>query len=87
MTAKQDKAHLGRVASLPCATCGDQPVEVHHIRAGQGMSQRADDWLTIPLCALCHRGPMGVHGNRTMLKVRKATELSLLADTLRRLYG
>lgn len=34
------KDYMGLVASLPCACCGAEPVEVHHIRAGQGMGQR-----------------------------------------------
>lgn len=63
------------------------PVQVHHIREGQGMSQRADDWLTIPLCPGCHTGQHGVHGDKTMLRIRKRTELDLLAETLERIYG
>jgi hypothetical protein len=35
------KRHLARVASLPCALCGQRPVEAHHPRFGQGMRQRA----------------------------------------------
>ena len=84
---KADKAHMGRVAGLSCATCGDQPVQVHHIREGQGMAQRAGDWLTIPLCPSCHTGPLGVHGDKTMLKVAKKDELEILNDTLREIYG
>jgi len=60
---------------------------VHHIREGQGMSQRASNWLTIPLCPQCHTGPMGVHGDKTMLRVKKTTELELLAETYRVIYG
>ena len=82
---KAEKRHLDRVAALPCALCGDTPVSVHHIRSGQGMAQRASHWLTIPLCPSCHQGPHGIHGDRAMLRIAKATELDLLADTIRRL--
>lgn len=82
-----DKRHLDRVARLPCATCGDYGVQIHHIREGQGMAQRADDWLAIPLCPSCHTGPQGIHGDKTMLRIMKGDELGLLADTLKAIYG
>ena len=82
---KAERAHLDRVAALPCACCGDSPVHVHHIRDGQGMAQRASDWLTIPLCPSCHQGPQGVHGDRTMMRIFKLSELDMLADTIRKL--
>ena len=81
------KRHMEKVAGLPCATCGVYGVQVHHIREGQGMAQRADDWLTIPLCPDCHTGKNGIHGDKTMLRIMKATELDLLADTYRKIYG
>lgn len=83
------KRHMGRVAQLSCALCGTIPVEVHHIREGEaaGGAQRASDWLTVPLCPDCHRGPRGVHGDKMILKVWKKNEHHLLAETLERLYG
>lgn len=81
------KRHMAKVAQLSCCTCGDYGVQVHHIREGKGMSQRSDDFLTIPLCPDCHTGPRGIHGDKTMLRIKKATELDLLADTLRKIYG
>jgi len=80
-----EKEHLDAVASLPCALCGESPVHVHHVREGQGMSQRASNWLTIPLCPSCHQGAAGVHGDRSMLRVMKKSELDLLADTYEKL--
>lgn len=78
---------MGRIAQLPCAVCGTDPVEVHHIRSGDaaGMGQRASNFLTIPLCPSCHRGPRGVHGDKGLLRAGKHTETSLLADTIERL--
>lgn len=80
-----DKRHMGRVAELPCACCGDSPVQVHHIREGQGMAQRADNFLTVPLCPDCHTGPYGVHGDKSRMRARKLSELDMLADTIERL--
>lgn len=81
------KAHASRVAELPCATCGMPGVNLHHIREGQGMSQRAHDMLVIPLCPDCHTGPEGIHGNKAMMRVSKKDELQHLNDTLARLYA
>lgn len=75
------KDYMGLVASLPCACCGAEPVEVHHIRAGQGMGQRAADTLTIPLCPDCHRGRHGVHGDHGAMHLRKTSELQMLGET------
>lgn len=77
-----DKEYMGRVAQLPCANCGAQPVEVHHIREGQGMAQRASNFLTIPLCPECHRGSRGIHGDRTAFLLNKLDEHKMLADTI-----
>lgn len=79
------KKHLDRIAQMPCACCGATGVHVHHIREGQGMSQRASDFLTIPLCPDCHQGPQGVHGDRTMMRIYKLSELDMLANTIARL--
>lgn len=79
------KRHMSRVAELPCCLCGTQPVELHHIREGQGMAQRAPDMLVIPVCPDCHRGSRGIHGDKTMLRIMKTTELDLLAQTLEQL--
>lgn len=60
-------------------------MHVHHIREGQGMAQRASDFLTIPLCPDCHQGRCGVHGDKSYLRARKLTELDMLANTIERL--
>lgn len=85
------KAHMARIAQMPCALCQElgveqsTPTQVHHIRTGQGMAQRASDHLTIPLCYDCHQGDLGIHGDRTLLRIAKAEELDLLAATIARL--
>lgn len=77
-----DKEYMGRVAQLPCVNCGTQPVEVHHIREGQGMAQRASNYLTVPLCPECHRGSRGIHGDRSAFLLNKLDEMKMLADTI-----
>jgi hypothetical protein len=89
MSAK-GKRHMGRVASLPCVLCkhmglGDNfAVQVHHIREGQGASQRAQDVLTVSLCQPHHLGPDGVHGlgRKGFYNRYKLDEIDLLAMTL-----
>lgn len=74
----RDKAHLGRVAKLPCIACAVRgrrtwPVEVAHVKIGYpeagwrafGHSEKSHDWRTVPLCPRDHReGPAAQHGNR-----------------------
>lgn len=82
------KRHMGRVAQLPCAVCGVEPVEVHHMLEGRIPGRRSSDWLTIPLCPSCHRdNHNGIHGQGRMWSVMKKTEAGCLADTLEALYG
>lgn len=91
MTTKREKAYMDRVAGLGCALCrmlgraDDAPAEIHHPREGQGGAQRASNWLAIPACPDCHRGPHGIHGDKGLLKQAKVTEMDLLADTISRL--
>ena len=79
---KATKSYLSRVASLPCCVCGTSGVELHHVREGQGMAQRAQDWLVVPLCPDCHRGPQGLHGDRTLMRIYKLDEMDMLAKTI-----
>lgn len=82
---------MGRVAELGCVLCEllgmhqETKTLVHHIREGQGMSQRAHDELTIPLCHEHHVGNSGVHGTKAALRIAKVEELDLLAMTIRKL--
>lgn len=88
-----ESRHLDRVANLQCGLhyflggeCNTH-LEVHHIREGQGMSQRASNYLTIPLCVEAHRGPQGIHGDRTLWKIAGVSELDVLAWTIQQLSG
>jgi hypothetical protein len=60
-----ERAHMDRVAQMPCLACGNGPVELHHVvgyadRIGRA-PKRHD--RVVPLCAFCHRhGKLSVHG-------------------------
>lgn len=76
-----------RVGAMSCLLCGARPVELHHIREGQGAAQRAQDTLVVPLCPHCHRGQNGFHGlgKKGFYMRYKRDELDLLAETIKRL--
>lgn len=81
-----------RIADLGCVLCWHltgrpSPATLHHVREGQGLSQRAPDWLVIPLCCECHQGKNGLHGlgTRGFYQRYKLDELDLLALTLERM--
>jgi hypothetical protein len=87
-----DKLHLSRIAERGCSLClrmglGQTPAEIHHLREGQGMSQRASNWLAIGLCPYHHRGSKGIHGDRQAFQEARVDPLDLLADTIEALYG
>ena len=91
--SKAGKQWMADVASLGCGACrnhgyGETPAEVHHIRDGQGASQRADDTETIPLCPAHHRGTAhpivpSVHRDKRRFEREFGTERELLAQTVR----
>lgn len=81
-----EKAWKSRIASIGCILCrhldlGDTPANLHHIREGQGLSQRASDWLVIPLCKEHHQGKTGIHGGK-FYAIWRMDELDLLALTI-----
>lgn len=92
MTTRAEQRHLSRLSDLGCVLCdmlgrGGTPAEIHHLRAGVGMSQRSSHFMAVPLCPECHRGPHGVHGDHALLRQAKTTELGLLDETLRRVFA
>jgi hypothetical protein len=46
------------------------------------MAQRASNFLVVPLCPDCHQGPSGVHGDKSLMRIKKLTELDMLAQTI-----
>jgi len=82
-----ERDHLARVAALGCIICrwlgfGESPAQVHHVRAGQGMAQRAGHYCAIPLCEPHHTGTHGVHGDKQCLLQLRCSEMDLLDMTL-----
>lgn len=72
----RERGHLARIKALPCSVCdAPGPSEAHHIR-------QHVQALCIPLCASCHRGPLGWHGTKAHWRVRKFDELDALAKTI-----
>lgn len=74
-----ERHHIARVAQMDCVVCGAPgPSEVHE--PAQGM------WfISMPLCAACHRGHDGWHGTRMRWSLRKMDELRAINETHRRL--
>jgi hypothetical protein len=79
--------YLDKVASLGCIVClneglGQTPAAIHHIRTGYGVSQRAPDSETIPLCPTHHQDPangeLAYHATPQQFQDRYGTELELL---------
>ena len=79
---------MDRARALPCVLCAmlgqvqTTPTNLHHLREGQGMSQRASNFLICALCSECHQGALGFHGSRALLKIAKVDEHDLLAATI-----
>jgi len=71
---------ISRVAALGCLIC-EMPAEIHHVRRGQGKSQRASDDEVLPLCPPHHRtGGYGVafHAGKQIWQSLYGTEEELL---------
>ena len=88
-TAKE-RRHLKRLVALGCVVCrnshrGPTPAQVHHIRKGQGIAQRAGHFLTIPLCPYHHTdGDYGeaFHDGREAWEAKYGSELELLDQVI-----
>ena len=64
----KEKQHMALVASLGCIVCKNlgytnHKVELHHIRDGYGVGQRATNFEVIPLCPIHHR--IGLKADKT----------------------
>lgn len=76
------------IHGLPCVLCWLQTgqkrygVESHHLESVRDV---LSEWLEVPLCKACHRGPNGVHGlhRRAFYNRYKLDDLSLIAATLK----
>ena len=85
---KQDRIiRFEKLVDQGCVACwiegsGPTPPEIHHIREGYGMGQRAPDEETIPLCPRHHRYGKGrypgIHSDPANFKKRYGSEKQLL---------
>ena len=87
---KEEKLWLSDTASLGCVACRNMGysaglAEIHHIRDGSGMSQRASHLDVIPLCPRHHRASYetGFHAAPKSWQLEHGTELELLVQTKR----
>tara|TARA_R110000737_G_scaffold80577_1_gene112785 strand:- start:776 stop:1201 length:426 start_codon:yes stop_codon:yes gene_type:complete len=64
--------HMGWIKMQPCACCGAAgPSDAHHAYHDRFSSGRRSDWLTVPLCKLCHQdGPVSVHKAKAQWRER-----------------
>jgi len=79
--------HMDHITRLGCIVCfhqgQDTPAEIHHMRSGLGMSQRAPSFRVLPLCPLHHRiGGRGTafHAGRRTWETRFGSEEELLVQ-------
>lgn len=92
---KAEREHIVRVARLGCMACRKlnvftPDVEIHHVRLGQGIGQRASHFDVIGLCAAHHRtGGHGVafHAGRQTWEAEFGTEAELLEQVRREVEG
>lgn len=87
-----ERAHLDAVARLGCIVCrsqgDDTPAEIHHIRQGKGLSQRAGPFHVLPLCPAHHRtGGHGIafHAGRRSWETRYGGEIEWLSQVAEQL--
>ena len=87
---REEKRWLDDVSSLGCVACrnagyGYSPAEIHHIRAGNGMAQRASDFEVIPLCPRHHSAQYstGFHAAPDSWQAEHGKEADLLAQIQR----
>ena len=84
----EERRYRNRVAGLGCLICG-MPANLHHVRQGVGMGQKAADiGGLLPLCHIHHQnGGHGVafHAGKKTWQAKYGTEEELLKEVERRL--
>ena len=91
---KAEQRHIESIRRIGCIACRvlnifTPDVEIHHVRLGQGMGQRASHMQTLPLCATHHRnGGHGValHAGQRTWEANFGTEAELL-EKVREMLG
>lgn len=78
-----ESEHLAKVKRCHCVMCdAPPPVSAHHPIQGLHL-------VAVAACQYCHQGPMGIHGDGTMLRLRYGTndlraQLRAVNETLAR---
>jgi hypothetical protein len=91
--SKAARSYHEVVASLPCVLCDligqnqTAHTEVHHLREGSGLSQRAHHFRVAALCEDCHRGSAGIHGDRALLRIANVSEGNLADITAEKAWS
>lgn len=87
---RADKQWLDDVSSLCCIACrnadlGPSFAEIHHVRSGAGIAQRAAHTQVLPLCPRHHRAcyPTGFHAAPKSWQAEHGSEETLLAQVAR----
>ena len=77
-----EREYLGHIKSMACGVCGASgPSDAHHIEQGL-------HYTCIPLCKDCHQGSHnGIHGRRAIWNVLKKDELSVLNETIGKMFN
>lgn len=86
---KAEKQYMDAVANLGCLI-SSRPAELHHPRFCVGMSQRASNWLVIPLAPEYHRqGSYGqcVHNGYEEFRKNYFSEEEMLTMVIQRLFS
>ncbi len=85
---KEERQWLSDVAELGCICCrnmgfGASLAEIHHVRTGQGMAQRASHTDVLPLCPPHHRVcyETGFHASPKSWQEIHGSEIELLEQT------
>lgn len=68
----RSKAHLARLAALPCVVCEALPCHAHHLTFAQprGLSQKVSDEFTVPLCVEHHNALHANHNEAAWWRVQ-----------------
>jgi len=84
-----EREHMGKVAALGCIIDGCYcQAEIHHIRTGMGMGQRASHFMVLPLCTRHHRTggyKQAIHAGQKAWEEINGTEVELLIKVEKKL--
>lgn len=89
----RSEKHLKHVRAMPCCVCGAPgPSDPHHFAGRRGMSVKASDAFTVPLCRQHHdewhkRGRVGVMDRKQTLAIFWQSCAMILAARIQSMEG